>query len=292
MVIDVQMPSDKPFIACALATYRADELHFLKEAVSSVLTQTSPPNLFVIVVDGSIPEETQCYLECLSNKNPSVVLLKNEVNLGLAASMNVAIDFASEFKPKYFFRMDADDICHKERFSRQVEYLENHEHIDVLGSSVIEIDEDDRICGSRNLPLRHHQIVRFLPKRCSLNHPSVVIRFSVFNEGHRYHVEADIAEDYRLWIDLARSGYRFANIREPLLNFRCAKGFFDRRGARKAKCEFKARLYAMESLNKFTFGNILYALLVFIVRFMPSPALKVAYKLDRLWLQFSNSKMR
>ncbi|WP_263641611.1 hypothetical protein [Vibrio diabolicus] len=43
----------------------------------------------------------------------------------------------------YIARMDADDICNLERFDKQVDFLKKNAQISVVGSDVIEINEED-----------------------------------------------------------------------------------------------------------------------------------------------------
>ena len=63
--------------------------------------------------------------------------------------MNEQISLA---KGKYFVRMDADDIMFPDRLEKQINYLESHENIDVLGADVVIIDDKNAIIGYRKSP--------------------------------------------------------------------------------------------------------------------------------------------
>jgi hypothetical protein len=84
-------------------------------------------------------------------------------------------------------------------------------------------------------------------------------------------------QDYYLWIELLKKGYKFANLREPLLKFRIDENFHKRRGLKKAINDFNSRVYAMKALNVFSTSNILHALLLFGLRVSPSFLKKLAY---------------
>ena len=269
-----------------MAVYRGDRADWVQLAIESVLKQKYQDYLLCVVIDGPIDSKLRQLLADLDKNQSRLMLIETEVNRGLAACMNAIIDHARDFQPSYFFRMDADDICFTSRLSNQVKYLKRHPQVDVVGSAIVEIDELGKQVGRRRVPKEHSEIMRLMPKRCLLNHPTIAIRCHVFESGHRYNAKLKNTQDYFFWIDLAASGYRFANIDKPLLKFRRAKGFFKRRGIGKSINEFRARFYAMRTLNRVSLGNVHYAVSVLLVRLMPPPILKLIYQLDRMVLHF------
>lgn len=270
-----------------MAVYTQDRLDWVEQAINSVLSQTYQNFVFVVVVDGEVAHEIYRYLCDVCNQHTNMMLLRNTHNLGLSSCMNQVIDWVLAALPntKYFFRMDADDICEPNRFSSQVDYLNVHQNVSILGCALKEINEGGVVVGKRKLPLKHGDIVKFLPKRCSINHPTVAVRFNVFIDGFRYEESLRNTQDYFLWIELAEAGYEFANLAEKLLKFRRVNDFYKRRGLAKSLNEFKARFYAMKVLKRYTLGNVLYACAVLLLRLMPSKVVKLAYKLDRFLLE-------
>jgi glycosyltransferase involved in cell wall biosynthesis len=269
-----------------MAVYIGDRLEWVEQAINSVLQQTYQNFVYVIVIDGDINEDIYTYLCDVCRQNKNMILALNRTNSGLSSCMNFIVDWVlSEYgETKYFFRMDADDISEKNRFSLQVGYLEEHPNISILGCALKEINEVGDVVGKRKLPVKHGDIVKFLPKRCSINHPTVAVRFKVFKDGFRYNKSLRNTQDYFLWIELAAAGYQFANLGAKLLQFRRVNDFYKRRGLDKSFNEFKARFYAMRVLKRYTVGNIVYAISVLLLRLMPSKVVKLAYKLDRFLL--------
>ncbi|MEP7704314.1 glycosyltransferase [Paraglaciecola sp. 25GB23A] len=275
-------------LVVAMAVYSQDRLSWVEQAVFSVLNQTYEDYFFVIVIDGQVSEEIFSFLNCFSQDNGNVVLVTSEKNVGLSCCMNFVIDWVTA-NPKlssieYFFRMDSDDISLPSRFLSQISYFENNPNVDVLGTSLIEINEEGKRVGKRKLPASHGEILRVFPRRCAINHPTVAIRFRVFSAGFRYREELKNTQDYFFWTDLIAAGYRFANLPEPLLEFRRVNDFYKRRGLSKSLNEFKARFYTMKKLNRYTMGNVVYAFAVLVLRLMPAKIVKLAYKLDRYLL--------
>ncbi|MBE7213953.1 glycosyltransferase [Shewanella benthica] len=267
-----------------MSVYSGDKLAWLQEACESVLAQTLPASVFFIVIDGDVATDIALYLSALERDNVSIILAHGANNKGLSTCMNYIIDWAIQYKPSYFFRMDADDISVSHRFEKQVQLLENHPDVDVLGSALWEIDESGKRVGIRRLPTKHSALLNSFSRRCPLNHPTVAIRFKVFENEHRYLVDKLNTQDYFFWIQLAKGGYKFANVREPLLHFRRINGFYKRRGRGKSLNEFKARMFAMEQLEQKSWNNYVYAVLILVMRMMPAQVIKVAYKVDRYFL--------
>lgn len=266
----------------AMSVYYNDNLEWLKLSVGSVLEQTYQNYTFVIVIDGLLKKQVEHFIYSLRKKHPNIVIMSNQRNKGLSYSMNKVINWAKNRDVKYFFRMDADDICHPQRFEKQVKFMEDNCDIGVLGTSLIEINEDGIIVGKRLLPENHNILLKSFSRRCPLNHPTVAIRFNIFNEYIKYDSSLLNTQDYFLWIKMASQGVVFANLREPLLKFRRVKGFYKRRGRSKSLNEFRARIFAMNTLRQWSIFNFSYACSVFILRMMPAPIIRLAYKVERL----------
>ncbi|RDV24432.1 glycosyltransferase [Alteromonas aestuariivivens] len=268
-----------------MAVYREDNPGWVEQAIASIIGQTYTEFALIIVIDGEIGASLYETIQSFAESDNRLVLLKNHKNFGLAQSMNHAIEWGFTLSPRYFVRMDADDVATLNRLARQIGYLEHHKNIAILGSSLTEIDENGKKVGARVMPASHLQIVRMLPRRCSMNHPTVTIRYDVFHDGFRYDSSLRNTQDYFLWIELAQNGYLFRNLKDKLLKFRRVNDFYKRRGLGKSFNEFKARMFAMKSLRKYSAWNLGYACGVLVLRLMPAQMVKLAYKLDRLLLE-------
>ena len=265
----------------AMSVYRNDKVSWLISSIDSVLSQTYSNFKFVIYIDGMISDDVRKTLTSYSKKDQRIVLLSSDICKGLSNAMNEICSYVSKWDPIYFFRMDADDVCLETRFMSQVEFMEKNPTIDVLGTSLYEIDENEKRVGSRVVSQNHETLLRSFSRRCPINHPTVCIRYSAFSRYGSYDPSLQNTQDYFLWILMASKGALFANLREPLLKFRRVDGFYKRRGKEKSLNELKARFMAMRELNQWSLFNICYAIGVFTLRMMPSPVIKLAYKLDR-----------
>jgi glycosyltransferase involved in cell wall biosynthesis len=270
----------------AMGVYVGDKLVWVEQAVNSLVGQTYQNHIIVIVIDGDVSDDIFTYLVNESKNLDNLLLVRSDINRGLSTCMNYVVDWTlSNVKTaKFFFRMDADDISDLYRLEHQIAFLEENPKISILGSGLIEINEQGEKVGQRKLPQKHSEIVRFLPKRCSINHPTVAIRLGVFEKGFRYRENLMNTQDYFFWADLAAAGFKFANLSDKLLKFRRVNDFYKRRGLSKSVNEFKARFYTMKVLHKYSLGNIIYAFSVLALRLMPARIVKIAYKIDRYFL--------
>jgi glycosyltransferase involved in cell wall biosynthesis len=192
-----------PLVSVLLAVH--DDTRFLREAVDSVLGQTLS-DLELILVDDASAEPVR------GVDDARVRLLRNETQLGLAASLNRALEAASG---KYVARLDADDVALPRRLEQQVESLRGLTA--VVGSAVVDVDEHGARGRIHVMPesateLRWHALFS-----SPFFHPTVLVdREALEARGLRYDPEFLESEDYDLWTRLFEHADG-ANLREPLV---------------------------------------------------------------------------
>lgn len=264
-------------IAVAISVYKLDSPKYLKESVDSILEQTFSDFDVFIEVDGPVNSKLNEVL-CSYIHNKKVNINFNEKNLGLAFRLNSIVAKVLDIGSYgYIARMDADDISLVNRFEKQVHFFKENPNIAVLGCSMIEFDH----LGNENkkiMPANHKELAQNIIKRCPLNHPTVMFNLNVIkSDDLKYDGVLRNTQDYYLWIELLKKGYKFANLREPLLKFRIDENFHKRRGLKKAINDFNSRVYAMKALKVFSISNILHTILLFGLRISPSFLKKLAY---------------
>ena len=127
-------------IAVIMSIYRNDRINFVKLAVESILNQTYKDFDYYIQYDGPVDAEVDAYLSGI--KDERVRILRRAENKGLAQSLNDLLNIVMPMGYEFIARMDADDISEVYRFERQLEYLEAHSEIDMIGGAINEIDEE------------------------------------------------------------------------------------------------------------------------------------------------------
>jgi len=185
---------------------------YLREAIDSILQQTFADFEFIIVLDPS-DDNSKTIIE--SYTDPRIILVQNEVKLGLAVSLNHGLIMA---RGEYVARMDADDISLPERLARQLDFMEKNPMIGVSGTSIKTIGNNPGIVISHTSdPDMIRSFMLFQPH---MTHPTVIMRRSLIDQYHFTYDPAFFkAEDYKLWSIYSRS-FPFSNLNEVLLLYR------------------------------------------------------------------------
>jgi len=135
-----------PIVSVLMSVYNSER--HLRQSIQSVLDQSFADFEFVIVEDGSEDSSPRILSE-FARQDARIVLIKNETNRGLAASLNRGLERA---QGKYVARQDADDISLPNRLELQSAYLETHPEIGILGSACTIIDEEEKNLGVTRSP--------------------------------------------------------------------------------------------------------------------------------------------
>ncbi len=187
---------------------------YLSSSIKSVLEQTFRDFELIIINDGSTDKTEQIIK---SFNDPRIIYIKNDGNKGLAISFNIGINASNG---KFIARMDADDICEKARFEKQLNFLESNPSVGIVGSSVIMIDEEGKKIKVLKREISHINIKWSSLFSTPMFHPSVMGKTEIF-KNNLYDEDFKNSEDYELWSRLLFStNIIFANIKEPLLRYR------------------------------------------------------------------------
>ena len=204
---------DLPLVSVIMSVYNTD-LKLLDRAVRSILDQTYDSFEFIII-DDECDGDCRRYLNEISDSR--VVIIKNNRNIGLAASLNKGIELA---KGKYIARMDADDYSFPERLYEQADYLEKNVDVDVLAAIALVVMDGHCTGGIGGAYYDFDSelfriMLSFGPK--SFPHPTVMFRTSFLKRNNLKYDETFLrSQDYDMWARCALYG-RFYSYQKPLL---------------------------------------------------------------------------
>ena len=200
-------------LSVIMPVYNAEK--HIGEAVSSILNQTFGEFEFIIIDDCSTDSSYEL-LQCFAKDDGRIKLYRNIKNSKISYTLNRAMRIASG---EYIARMDADDISLPERFSVQLEYLDNHRHVSLVGASVYYIDDSGNPVGCRDSICGSSLIESIIELRSPIAHPTWMFRRKEFEKIGGYR-EVVPAEDYDILLRLYSAGIRFDNVPEKLLKYR------------------------------------------------------------------------
>ena len=185
-------------------------------AVESVLSQSYGDFSLIIVDDGSTDESLEIIRSFADSR---ITVLENGENRGIEYSLNRGVKAAD---CEWVFRLDSDDECAPGRLDAQLEFLETHPEIWVLGSWA-ELLFDGGGVSLGSVPVQNGQIKARLLFHSAFFHPAVAVRRELF-EWTGYSAKYPRAEDYDLWCRLALNPRsRFFNLPEALIRYRVSE---------------------------------------------------------------------
>lgn len=256
-----------PSVSIVSGAYNLEGCFSFHKSMDSILEQTLEDFEFIICDDGST-DNTWELLRKYADQDSRIKLLRNEKNLGLAASLNRCIEKAGA---EYIARHDLDDYCSKDRLQKQVEHLEQHEEISLLGCASYLFDENG-IWGKETFPLEvtNKDFLFTSPYK----HGSVVFRREALLKAGCYRVAKETyrAEDYDLFMTM-QTFCRGANLPDYLYYFCEDNNTRKRRKYRYRIDEAKVRWKGFKKLKLLPKG-IIYVVKPLIVGLMPAGVLE------------------
>ena len=234
---------DRPLVSVLLCAY--NEERYLPQALDSVLSQTLRDFECIVVDDGST-DATPEILERYAQADCRVRAYRNERNLGLQASLNRALSLAGG---QYLVRMDGDDLCRRDRFARQVEFMRDHPRIDVSCCRCILWDGKNMFlkpdCRRGDPEAVRALFLFFNP----IVHPGTILRRETM-AGMAYDPAFTCTEDLDLWTRLLCAGKRLAVQQDYLLLYRRHPGQItaNSSGAQRAQCRAILRRFYERTL--------------------------------------------
>ena len=173
----------QPLVSIVMTAYNTE--NFIGYAIRSVINQSYVNWRLLILDDGSTDETLSV---ARSFKDSRITVLSDGRNKGIPIRRNETIDWA---EGKYYAILDSDDIMHYRRIEKQVEFLEEHLDVDVLGSSMYCIDDENNLLYERVNDEQYDVTV--------LANPSVMGKTEWFRRN-RYNVKMKRAQDAELWL--------------------------------------------------------------------------------------------
>ncbi|AXE19401.1 hypothetical protein DR864_17455 [Runella rosea] len=183
----------------------------LERAVSSILNQTYHNWQLLILDDGSTDETVEVARRF---QDMRVQVLTDGQHKGIAARLNQAVSLATG---KYIARMDSDDFSYPERLSKQVQFLETHLSVDLVGTHIRLLNREGQDIGTHIFPSHHAQITaRPWLKSISVAHPTWCGKTAWFQKWKYRDILKNEDQDLLL---RAHESSTYANLPEILLDY-------------------------------------------------------------------------
>ncbi|MBT5828641.1 MAG: glycosyltransferase [Candidatus Latescibacteria bacterium] len=201
-----------PELTVLMAVYNAEA--YLREAIESILDQTFTDFEFLIINDGS----TDASKAIISKyKDPRIHLVNNAQNMGLTSSLNRGLALTTT---PLIARQDADDISHPHRLEKQVDFLNKHSNIALVGSQGYNFYTTGKKKEFMYRALEDLSIRWEFLFYNSFIHTAVMFRRdTMYTELGGYDETVNYCQDYELWSRCMRK-YEVANLPDALIHRR------------------------------------------------------------------------
>lgn len=216
------MPMNTPRISVVMPFFNARST--IGETLRSILGQTCGDFELVAVDDGSDDGSAERLSEVVG-ADPRVRLFRPG-RRGIVGAMNFGLDQA---RGEYVARMDADDRMHPERLRRQLDYLDSHPDVGLVGSRV-RLFPEERIEGGfreyvqwQNGCLSPAEIAADIYVELPIANPTTMFRRRCVVDLGGYR-DGDFPEDYELMLRLNHEGVAMAKLPQVLLDWRESPG--------------------------------------------------------------------
>lgn len=210
-----------PLVTVAMSVYNAAAT--VEHAIRSIQHQSLKDWELIVIDDGSVDQTRKIIAQV---QDPRIRLIQERCeNLGLAPRLNQCVQLA---RGRYVARMDGDDLAYPQRLVRQVQYLEQHPEIDLLGSGAVIFKGAGEVVGLYPTACDHEEICRRPWWGFPLAHPTWMGKRTWF-QSHPYREGYTRSEDQTLLLQ-SFSDSRFAALEEVLLGYRMEGVFAKKMG--------------------------------------------------------------
>ena len=251
-----------------MGIYNIPSKDILKKSIDSILNQTYKNIEFIIVDDGST-NDTFAWAEDLTKNDARVVLKRNEKNLGLTKTLNIALNFVTG---NFIARMDGDDYCSLDRIEKQLSFLLTNDEFTLVASNMNLFDENG-IWGER----KNNEIISekdFL-FTSPIPHPTILTHKWCYDKvnGYKEKWYTDRNEDYDIFMRMFSENIKMFVMQEKLYDYREDKTCYSKRKYKYRICEFVVRMKGFYHLHLYP-KAILYVIKPLIVGLIPQKLLR------------------
>lgn len=225
----------------------------LRESLDSIVKQTYQ-NWELILCDDCSTDNTYLIAKEYKDKYPDrIVLLKNDVNLTLAPTLNRCLSYATG---DYIARQDGDDISHPKRFELELRFLKENPKYDLVATNMVSFDEN----GEKGIyKLKSNPEQKSLIKgKVTFSHATILMKTEVLKKlgGYSEKWYAKQAEDYELWSRFFKFGYKGYNLNENLYFVREDSETYRRKNIKRRLRGLILRVHINRILNASLFSYI------------------------------------
>jgi len=203
---------DSPLISVAMVTCNVER--FLAESIESVLGQSIGDFEFIVLDYGSTDKSREIVLSYAAKD--ARIKLHQTPTCTLAEARTTVCSLASG---RYIAVQDADDNSLPNRLLWEVEFMDRHPEVAIVGSAAQWINGDGRVLLTSRPPTSDEEIRKALLVGSPFVHTSVLMRRQAFAQVGGYRRAFPPSEDYDLYLRLSEH-FQCANLESVAVQYR------------------------------------------------------------------------
>jgi len=200
-------------VSIIISAYNAK--NFIADAIGSILNQTYK-EWEVILINDCSSDNTHRVVQRLFENIQRLKLIHNGEKLGPYPGANIGLKHA---QGEFIARLDADDIAEPQRLEKQVNFLNTHPNVALVGSGAYLIDASGHKTGKIHAISRDIVIRKLLTRVNLFIHSSLLARRKAIEDVGGYRENFRYAADYDLFLRLSDK-HIISNIPECLIRWR------------------------------------------------------------------------
>lgn len=191
--------NNNPLVSVVMPAYNAEK--YIGEAIDSILGQTYQ-NIELVIIDDASTDGTRSVLNKISDER--VKLYYNDVNRGISYTTNSGIE---KCLGEFIALMDDDDVATQNRIEEQVDFLNKHKEIDIVGGSLENIDEEGKHLSFDTATKTNPKYIKAMLLFCNWKfaNATAMIRKSFLEEsGLRFREGYLGMQDYQFYMECSK----------------------------------------------------------------------------------------
>lgn len=247
--------SEKPLISVIMPAHNAGS--YIAGAIESILAQ-SFVNFELIIIDDGSSDTTGRIAVDYASRDSRIKILVNQDNRGVSSSRNRGLEVA---EGQYIAWQDADDIAMPSRLKLQLDFLDTHPEVGMVGGS-LEFFDDTGTKSQRDYETEDAKLRAKLFRYQAVSQPAGMVRKVCFATAGLFDESLETAEDLDMTFRIART-WKLANIPEVVIKYRMnTSSLTYKRLKNLEQNTFRIRAkYKGDPAFNYSFGDIFYNIL-------------------------------
>lgn len=173
----------------------------------------------IITDDGSEKKFDENQVRLKYNNKGYIHFIYLNKNYGVGIAANKCLEYVKDNNYKYVARLDAGDICYRNKFSKQIDFLEKNKKVALVGTWARALDNEGNLLFYIKHPTNHNNIKRNMYLNSMFVNPTVVFKTIILQTIPEYPIKyKDAAQDYAFFFKVIKH-FECANMPKVMLDY-------------------------------------------------------------------------